>query len=58
MYPFGMCTSMCSLGTENPCATSVERMTSRTGSPAVISIVATAFLKDYTGRDISAEYDA
>jgi MFS family permease len=24
---------------------------------AVISIVATAFLKDYTGRDISAEYD-
>jgi len=24
---------------------------------AVISIVATAFLKDYTGRDVSAEYD-
>jgi MFS family permease len=24
---------------------------------AVVSIVATAFLKDYTGRDISAEYD-
>ena len=25
---------------------------------AVISIVATMFLKDYTGRDVSAEYDA
>jgi MFS family permease len=25
---------------------------------AIISIVATAFLKDYTGRDVSAEYDA
>jgi MFS family permease len=25
---------------------------------AIISIVATAFLKDYTGRDVSAEYDS
>ena len=24
---------------------------------SIISIIATAFLKDYTGRDISAEYD-
>jgi hypothetical protein len=24
---------------------------------AIISIVATAFLKDYTGKDVSAEYD-
>ena len=25
---------------------------------AIISIVATMFLKDYTGKDVSAEYDA
>jgi len=25
---------------------------------AIISIVATCFLKDYTGKDVSAEYDA
>jgi hypothetical protein len=25
---------------------------------AIISIIATSFLKDYTGKDVSAEYDA